>query len=87
MPHFSAISVQMEPDDYICPYYRDRALVLGRGVASRELALDYMAKRKGQSGGRQTSSPQRELLWTLTRISGGGWESNPPATVTAAQRF
>ena len=36
----AAISVQMEPDDYICPYYRDRALVLGRGVASRELALD-----------------------------------------------
>ncbi len=30
----AAISVQMEPDDYICPYYRDRALVLGRGVAS-----------------------------------------------------
>ena len=52
----AAISVQMEPDDYICPYYRDRALVLGRGVASRELALDYMAKRKGQSGGRQMPS-------------------------------
>jgi len=52
----AAISVQMEPGDYICPYYRDRALVLGRGVASRELALDYMAKRKGQSGGRQMPS-------------------------------
>ncbi len=52
----AAISFQMEPDDYIVPYYRDRALVLGRGVASRELALDYMAKRKGQSGGRQMPS-------------------------------
>jgi 2-oxoisovalerate dehydrogenase E1 component len=52
----AAISFQMEPDDYICPYYRDRALVLGRGVASSELALDYMAKRKGQSGGRQMPS-------------------------------
>ena len=51
-----AISFQMEPDDYIVPYYRDRALVLGRGVASSELALDYMAKRKGQSGGRQMPS-------------------------------
>jgi 2-oxoisovalerate dehydrogenase E1 component len=52
----AAISFQMEQGDYICPYYRDRALVLGRGVASSELALDYMAKRKGQSGGRQMPS-------------------------------
>ncbi|MBA2585609.1 MAG: 2-oxo acid dehydrogenase subunit E2 [Chthoniobacterales bacterium] len=52
----AAISFALEPDDYIFPYYRDRALVLGRGVASRELALDYMAKRKGQSGGRQMPS-------------------------------
>src|SRR5205814_8958489 len=52
----AAISVQMEPDDYICPYYRDRALVLGRGVASRELAVDDMAKRLGQSGGRRMPS-------------------------------
>jgi 2-oxoisovalerate dehydrogenase E1 component len=52
----ATISFQMEPGDYICPYYRDRALVLGRGVASSELALDYMAKRKGQSGGRQMPS-------------------------------
>lgn len=52
----AAISFQMESDDYIVPYYRDRALVLGRGVASSELALDYMAKRKGQSGGRQMPS-------------------------------
>jgi 2-oxoisovalerate dehydrogenase E1 component len=46
----------MEEGDYICPYYRDRALVLGRGVESRELALDYMAKRSGQSHGRQMPS-------------------------------
>jgi 2-oxoisovalerate dehydrogenase E1 component len=52
----AAISSQMEPGDYIVPYYRDRALVLGRGVASSQLALDYMAKRKGQSGGRQMPS-------------------------------
>jgi 2-oxoisovalerate dehydrogenase E1 component len=52
----AAISFQMEPDDYVVPYYRDRALVLGRGVTSSELALDYMAKRKSQSGGRQMPS-------------------------------
>jgi 2-oxoisovalerate dehydrogenase E1 component len=52
----AAISLQMDEGDYICPYYRDRALVLGRGVESRELALDYMAKRNGQSHGRQMPS-------------------------------
>ena len=52
----AAISIATEPGDYICGYYRDRALVLGRGVSSEELALDYFAKRKGQSHGRQMPS-------------------------------
>jgi 2-oxoisovalerate dehydrogenase E1 component len=52
----AAISIQTEPGDYLCGYYRDRALVLGRGVSSAELALDYFAKRKGQSHGRQMPS-------------------------------
>ena len=52
----AAISFVTEEDDYICGYYRDRALVLGRGVTSSELALDYFAKRKGQSHGRQMPS-------------------------------
>jgi 2-oxoisovalerate dehydrogenase E1 component len=52
----AALGMQLGDGDYIAPYYRDRALVLGRGVASRELALDYFAKRKGQSHGRQMPS-------------------------------
>jgi 2-oxoisovalerate dehydrogenase E1 component len=52
----AAISFATEPGDYVCGYYRDRAIVLGRGVTSRELALDYFAKRKGQSHGRQMPS-------------------------------
>jgi len=52
----AAISIQTDDGDYICGYYRDRALVLGRGVSSAELALDYFAKRKGQSHGRQMPS-------------------------------
>src|SRR5262245_2870646 len=52
----AAISIATEPGDYICGYYRDRALVLGRGVSSADLALDYFAKRKGQSHGRQMPS-------------------------------
>jgi 2-oxoisovalerate dehydrogenase E1 component len=52
----AAISLGTESGDYICGYYRDRALVLGRGVTSAELALDYFAKRDGQSHGRQMPS-------------------------------
>ncbi|MDQ3626379.1 MAG: thiamine pyrophosphate-dependent enzyme, partial [Verrucomicrobiota bacterium] len=52
----AALGMQLRDGDYISGYYRDRGLVLGRGVASRELALDYFAKRKGQSHGRQMPS-------------------------------
>src|SRR5580765_5528055 len=69
----AAISFQMEPDDYIVPYYRDRALVLGRGVTSRELALDYMAKRTSQSGGRQMPSHYSNAdlhIWSVPTPTG-----------------
>src|SRR5712675_542644 len=52
----AAVSIQMEPDDYIVPYYRDRGLVLGRGMTTEELALEYFAKRNTGSGGRQMPS-------------------------------
>jgi 2-oxoisovalerate dehydrogenase E1 component len=52
----AALGIQLRDGDYIAGYYRDRALVLGRGVASRELAIDYFAKRGGQSHGRQMPS-------------------------------
>ncbi len=52
----AALGMQLRDGDYICGYYRDRGLVLGRGVASRQLAIDYFAKRSGQSHGRQMPS-------------------------------
>src|ERR1043166_3736267 len=52
----AAISIQTEPDDYLVPYYRDRGLVLGRGMTTRELGLEYFAKRDTGSAGRQMPS-------------------------------
>lgn len=43
----------LRPDDYLFPYYRDRALMLARGLTDRDLALAYFAKRDSSSGGRQ----------------------------------
>jgi 2-oxoisovalerate dehydrogenase E1 component len=52
----AAIGMLMKPGDYSCPYYRDRGFVLGRGVTTFQLALDYMAKRDSSSRGRQMPS-------------------------------
>ena len=52
----AALGMLMQADDFACPYYRDRAFVLGRGVTTRQLALDYMAKRDSSSHGRQMPS-------------------------------
>src|SRR5438874_12989903 len=52
----AAISLLMAADDYILPYYRDRGLIVGRGMTTRELGLEYFAKRNTGSGGRQMPS-------------------------------
>src|SRR5438552_15999274 len=49
----AALVYALRPDDYLFPYYRDRALILARGVPNYELALAYLAKRDSSSGGRQ----------------------------------
>src|SRR5437773_10364217 len=41
----AAISLLMEPDDYIVPYYRDRGLILGRGMSTLGLGLEYFSNR------------------------------------------
>src|SRR6266487_549072 len=69
----AAISFLMEPDDYIVPYYRDRGLILGRGVTTRELGLEYFAKRNTGSGGRQMPSHYSNAhlhIWSVPTPTG-----------------
>src|SRR5258707_1294896 len=69
----AAISIQMQADDYIVPYYRDRALVLGRGVSSGQLASDYFAKAKSESHGRQMPSHYscaEKHIWSVPTPTG-----------------
>ena len=49
----AGLSYALGPDDYLFPYYRDRAIVLARGLTNYELALAYFAKRGSSSAGRQ----------------------------------
>jgi len=48
-----AFTFALTEDDYVFPYYRDRAIMLARGLTNYELALAYFAKRESSSGGRQ----------------------------------
>ena len=49
----AVVGLAMRDGDMACLYYRDRAVLHGRGVTTRELALDYFAKRDSSTGGRQ----------------------------------
>jgi 2-oxoisovalerate dehydrogenase E1 component len=69
----AAVSIQMERGDYIVSYYRDRGLVLGRGMTTRQLGLEYFAKRNTGSGGRQMPShySNAELhIWSVPTPTG-----------------
>ena len=69
----AAMSIQMEADDYIVSYYRDRGLVLGRGMTTRQLGLEYFAKRNTGSGGRQMPSHYSDAdlhIWSVPTPTG-----------------
>jgi 2-oxoisovalerate dehydrogenase E1 component len=69
----AAVSIQMEPDDYIVSYYRDRGLVLGRGMTTRQFGLEYFAKRNTGSGGRQMPSHYSDAdlhIWSVPTPTG-----------------
>ena len=69
----AGVSIQTEPDDYIVPYYRDRGLVLGRGMTTRQLGLEYFAKRNTGSGGRQMPSHYSNAdlhIWSVPTPTG-----------------
>ncbi len=69
----AAVSIQMESDDYVVSYYRDRGLVLGRGMTTRQLGLEYFAKRNTGSGGRQMPSHYSDAdlhIWSVPTPTG-----------------
>ena len=64
---FGVITQMLTDDDYLFPYYRDRAMVLGRGVTNYDLALAYFGKQASSSVGRQmpghySSAPHK--IWS-----------------------
>ncbi|PYJ38936.1 MAG: 2-oxoisovalerate dehydrogenase [Verrucomicrobia bacterium] len=69
----AAVSIQTAPGDYIVSYYRDRGLVLGRGMTTRQLGLEYFAKKNTGSGGRQMPSHYSNAdlhIWSVPTPTG-----------------
>src|SRR5256885_5534214 len=69
----AAIGRLMQDGDYVVGYYRDRGLVLGRGLTTRELGLEYFAKRNTGSGGRQMPSHYSNAdlhIWSVPTPTG-----------------
>ena len=52
----AALAYLLRPDDYLFPFYRDRAICLARGLTTLDLALAYFARRSSQGGGRSMPS-------------------------------
>ena len=63
----AAVGMHLVEDDYCAPYYRDRALVLSKGVTSYDLALIFLGKKDASSGGRQLPghfSDRSKNIWS-----------------------
>lgn len=70
----ATIAKLLHQDDYLFPYYRDRAMVLARGVTNKELAEAYFAKRSSSSAGRQMPghySSRKKNVWSVPTPTGG----------------
>lgn len=89
------IGLLLRPDDYLFTYYRDRALLLAKGISNRELALGYFGKRASSSGGRQMPSHgscRERNIWTaptttaanLLPACGAAWGMQMSAVDTVA---
>ncbi|GMV36547.1 MAG: tungsten formylmethanofuran dehydrogenase subunit E [Fimbriimonadales bacterium] len=49
----AALVAHLRPDDYLFPHYRDRAMVLAKGITNYKLALAFHGKATSSSAGRQ----------------------------------
>lgn len=64
----AVIAMQLKSEDYLFPYYRDRAMMLAKGMNNNELARAYFAKRNTSSGGRQMPghpSSREKNIWSV----------------------
>jgi len=69
----AVVAAEMHEGDYLFPYYRDRAMVLARGVTNAQLATAYFAKAGSSSKGRQMPghySDRSKNVWSVPTPTG-----------------
>ncbi|MEM6885632.1 MAG: thiamine pyrophosphate-dependent dehydrogenase E1 component subunit alpha, partial [Verrucomicrobiota bacterium] len=69
----SAIALNLRPDDYLFPHYRDRALVMMKGMDTRACARGFWGKFSSTSGGRQLPghfSSRKDNIWSMPSPTG-----------------
>lgn len=69
----AVVAQLLQPDDYLFPYYRDRAMVLAKGITNAELASAYFAKIGSSSAGRQMPghySDRARNIWSVPTPTG-----------------
>src|SRR5881392_2431658 len=49
----AGVALAMRGEDWMHPHYRDRAIVIGRGVTHDDFFLDFYSKAGSTTGGRQ----------------------------------
>jgi len=87
-----AIALLMEPQDFIAPYYRDDAMLLGIGMEPYDLMLQLLAKREDPfSGGRtyysHPSLRQADKPQIPHQSSATGMQAIPTAGIAMGVRY
>jgi 2-oxoisovalerate dehydrogenase E1 component len=87
-----AVAMQLLPQDYLAPYYRDDAMLLGIGLRPLDLMLQLMAKREDPfSGGRtyyahpSLKDPDKPLI--PHQSSATGMQAIPAAGIAMGIRY
>ena len=87
-----AMALQLQPYDYVSPYYRDDCMLLGLGFTPYELMLQLLAKRDDYfSGGRSyychPSSKQANKPTIIHQSSATGMQVIPTTGVAQAVKY
>ncbi len=79
----AALAYCLQPQDYLYPHYRDRALLLARGMSNYEMALSYFARAGSSSGGRQLASHHSDRSRRIVSLASPTGLQAIPAAGTA----
>ena len=87
-----AMGIQLRPEDWVSPYYRDDALLLGIGMTPYELMLQLMAKKDDPfSGGRSyyshPSLRRDDMPKILHQSSATGMQAIPTTGVAMGVQY